>query len=118
MAPVHQMHQCPSSETNTWVSITAYTRSMRFGNAIGLSATVFVLGALLISAPGATLLTYTLLGGFLVAFHWLVRREVCKRLIQDADHQHAAWKAGVDHVAFFGRYQPYELDTRSSSTSR
>jgi hypothetical protein len=111
------MQWMPSSETNTCVSVDRRTLTvMRVGNAIGFSATVFALGALLVSAPGATLLACCFLTGFLVVGRWLVRGEVCKRLIHDADHQHTAWKAGVDDVAFFGRYQPYDL--RSSSTSR
>jgi len=41
-----------------------------------------------------------------IAVHREIQRRKCQRLIDDADIQHAAWRAGDDHTAVFGRFQP------------
>ena len=53
-------------------------------------------------------------GSFIMAvlkvFSWLNERQQraleIKRLASDADYQHAAWNAGDDRIAVYGRFQP------------
>lgn len=50
---------------------------------------------------------------------WAAQRRKRRRLLADAEIQHAAWRRGDDRTAFFGRWQPPpEMYAPTSGTGR
>jgi hypothetical protein len=83
------------------------SRRLQYGLSVVIAIVLlYQIGAHPLYAAFSMLALAVLIPGALKLDSWLCERRQRRRLAFDAEYQHAAWMAGDDRTAFFGRYQP------------